>query len=156
MSQTGSSLFLLHSLSCFQKRQQRDQRKQSAADQVNREQERKLFAAIKVRLHSSYCLGDLPSPFVRPSIHLSVCPFVCLSICLSILPSFHSSVPPSNCLSIHPYICHLPILCLFIHLSILPPTHPSNPPTHSSIHPSVHPSVCPSVHPSNAYDMLML
>ena len=88
-------------------------------------------------------------PFIHPTnpnIHLSVYPFIHLSL-------HHPPIHPSL-KSIHSS------LCLSIHPSIPPsPTHPSLPQIHSSVHPiypsliypshkSIHSSLCLSIHPS--------
>ena len=74
--------------------------------------EGKLVAALlnpqKVGSFDFFCLFVPPSVFVC----LSVCPFVCLSVHLSVCLSICLSVCPFVCLSVHLSVCL--VICLLI------------------------------------------
>ena len=113
---------------------------------------------IRPVVHQNICLSIYP-PFHLPSHHSFTYPII---LYLSILPSFHSPIYPSN----QPSVCetispsnHLPILpcsqspnCPSIHSSNLPSTYSTiHSPVHSFILPSmfVYPSIFSIVHPSH-------
>ncbi len=77
------------------------------------------------------------------SVHVSVCPCVCLSKCLSVHVSVCPCVCLSMCLSVHVSVC--PHVCLSTCLSVRVSVCPS---VHWSIRPSVCEFVCLSVHQS--------
>ena len=87
------------------------------------------FKSHTFRLFHSVVVSWSVRPFVHPSVHPS--------ICLSDRPSVHPSVSLSVCLSVHPSI-HFQSVCLSVH---------------QSIQWSIHPYNCPSVHPSFRYSL---